>query len=79
MGWSPPKKITYVLSWIFFILGIVLIIELIWGVLSFYAFLPALDFFLPTLTSKEIYYIIALFFIFLAWFLLIVGVRVRGI
>ena len=79
MGWSPPKKITYYLSWIFFILGLVLIIELIWGIIGFYPYLPALDFFLPTLTSGEVYFIIALFLMFLAWFLLIVGVRVRGI
>jgi hypothetical protein len=77
MSWSPPKKITYVLSIIFFILGIILVIELLWGVIGFYPFLPAITFF-PTLSSDEVWMIIGLFLIFLAWFLLILGVRVRG-
>jgi hypothetical protein len=79
MAWSPPKKITYVLSIIFFILGMILIIELIWGVIGFYSFLPAITFFQPNLSSGEVWMIIGLFLMFLAWILLILGVRVRGI
>ena len=79
MGWSPPKKITYVLSIIFFILGVILVIELIWHVMGFYSFIPAITFFQPTLSSDDIWLIIGLFLMFLAWFLLILGVRVRGI
>ena len=78
MSWSPPKKITYVLSIIFFILGVLLVIELLWGVIGFYPFLPAITFFQPTLSSDEVWMIIGLFLMFLAWFLLILGVRVRG-
>ena len=79
MGWSPPKKITYVLSVLFFLLGLVLMIELIWGILYFGAYLPAIDFFAPTLSSYEVYLIIALFLMFLGWFLMILGVRVKGL
>ena len=79
MGWSPPKKITYVLSILFFILGVILVIEVTWGVMSFYAILPAITMFQPTLSSGEVWLIIGLFLMFLAWFLLILGVRVKGI
>jgi hypothetical protein len=79
MGWSPPKKITYVLSILFFIIGLLFAIEFIWGVLYFGVYLPPLNFFAPTLTSGEVWWIISLFLMFLGWFLLILGIRVKGL
>ena len=79
MGWSPPKKITYVLSILFFILGVILVIEVTWGVLNFYSILPDVTIFQPTLNSGEFWLVIGLFLMFLAWFLLILGVRIKGI
>lgn len=79
MGWSPPKKITYVLSILFFILGVILVIEVAFGVLSFYSILPLITIFQPTLNSEDVWLIIGLFLMFLAWFLLILGVRIKGI
>ena len=78
MAWTPPTKITVIVSFIFVVLGLILLIELIWGVMGFYSFLPALTFLEPTLNSAEVYLIIGLFLMFFAWFLMILGVRVKG-
>ncbi|MHA1671759.1 MAG: hypothetical protein ACTSV5_14465 [Promethearchaeota archaeon] len=78
MAWTPPKKITWILSFIFMILGLVLVIELSWGVMKFYSYLPALTFLEPTLNSYSVWLIIGLFLMFFAWLLLILGVRIKG-
>ena len=78
MAWTPPKKMTVILSFIFVVLGLILLIELIWGVMGFYSILPALAFFEPTLNSAEVWFIIGLFCMFFAWLLLVLGVRVKG-
>ena len=78
MAWTPPTKITVIVSFIFVVLGLILLIELIWGVMSFYSSLPLLTFAEPTLSSEEVWYIIGLFCMFFGWFLMILGVRVKG-
>ena len=78
MAWTPPKKMTVILSFIFVVLGLILLIELTWGVMGFYSILPALTFFEPTLNSGEVWFIIGLFCMFFAWLLLVLGVRVKG-
>ena len=79
MAWTPPKKSTYILSFIFMILGLVLFIEVYFQVMGLYSYLPTLTFFTPTLNSDEVWVIIALVLIFLAWFLMVLGVRVNGL
>ncbi|MHA1106739.1 MAG: hypothetical protein ACTSPN_13640 [Promethearchaeota archaeon] len=78
MVWTPPKKSTVILSFIFMVLGLVLLIELLWTPMGFYSILPALTFLEPTLNSAEVWLIIGLFLIFFAWLLMVLGVRVRG-
>ena len=79
MAWTPPKKITVILSFIFVVLGLILLIEIIWGVMNFYSFLPAITFFAPTFSSAEVYLIIGLFLMFFAWLLMVLGVRIKGL
>lgn len=79
MAWTPPKKSTWILSFILMILGLVLFIEVYFQVMGLYSNFPALTFFAPTLSSDEVWVIIALFLIFLAWFLMVIGVRLKGI
>jgi hypothetical protein len=79
MAWTPPTKITVIFSFIFVVLGLILLIELIWGPMGFYSSLPLLTFAEPTLSSKDVWYIIGLFLMFFAWFLLLLGVRIKGL
>ena len=79
MAWTPPTKIVMVLSTIFVFLGLILLIELIWGSMGFYSSLPLLTFAEPNLNSKEVWYIIGLFCMFFAWLLLVIGVRMVGL
>ncbi|MHA1192524.1 MAG: hypothetical protein ACTSP9_09530 [Promethearchaeota archaeon] len=78
MAWTPPKKMTVILSFIFVVLGLILLIELTWRVMNFYSILPALAFFEPTLNSDEVWLIIGLFCMFFAWLLMVLGVRIKG-
>ena len=79
MAWTPPKKSTWIISFILMILGLVLIIDLNWLPMGLYELLPALTFFEPTLGSFEVWFIIALFLMFFAWFLMVLAVRVKGL
>ena len=79
MAWTPPKKSTYILSFILMILGLVFFIEVYFQVMGLYTYLPTLTFLEPTLNSDEVWVIIALFLMFFAWFLMVLGVRVKGL
>ena len=68
MGWSPPKKITLVVSVFVELIGIIV------GLAAqgmFAVSLPLLD---PSIWS-----LIALFIVFLGWLLMVLGVIVRGL
>ncbi len=79
MAWTPPTKLTVIVSFICVVLGLILLIELIWGVMGFYSVLPVLTFLEPNLSSYDVWLVIGLFLMFFAWFLMILGVRVKGL
>ena len=79
MAWTPPKKITVILSFIFVVLGLLLVLEVYFQFMGFYSILPALAFLEPTLNSDEVWFIIGLFLMFFAWLLLVLGVRLKGL
>ncbi|MHA1278400.1 MAG: hypothetical protein ACTSQ8_14510 [Candidatus Helarchaeota archaeon] len=68
MGWSPPKKITVIISFLLLVGGLVLAVIAmgIWNVPDF-----PLD---PLITG-----IIALVLVFFSWILFLIGVISRGI
>jgi len=74
MAWTPPTKFTVILSFICLAVGLFILIELLLGL---YSILPALA--LGTFSSSEIWGIIGMGLVFLAWFLMFLGVRVKGL
>lgn len=76
MAYSPPKKITVIISFLFLLLGFLLVISIYW-IPEIYDVLPAIA--LGGLSKMEFYVIIALVLIFLSWILFFIGINYRGI
>ena len=74
MAWTPPTKFTVMLSFVCLAGGLFILIELLLGL---YSILPVLD--LGTFSSSEIWGIIGMVLVFLTWFLMFLGVRVKGL
>ena len=68
MGWSPPKKVTMVVSVFVVLIGLVL------GLAANGLFAVTLPLF-----DSTIWNLIALFIVFLGWLLMVLGVIVRGL
>jgi len=75
MAYSPPKKITVVISFLLLILGFLLIISIYW-IPEIYNALPAIDI---GVSKIEFYVITALALVFLSWLLFFIGINYRGI
>jgi len=73
MAWTPPSKFTVTISFLFLAIGLFLFVELFFSLTSI---LPPLT--IGTFTSDELYGIIAMTCVFLAWFLMYLGVRMKG-
>lgn len=74
MAWTPPSKFTVVISFLFLAIGLFLFVELFFSLTNI---LPALA--IGTFTSNQWYGIIAMTCVFLAWFLMYLGVKMKGI
>ena len=74
MAWTPPTKFTVMFSFLCLAGGLFILIELLLGL---YSILPVLD--LVTFSSSEIWGILGMVLVFLAWFLMFLGVRVKGL
>lgn len=75
MSYSPPKKITVIISFLLLVLGFLLILSIYW-IPDIYNALPAIDI---GFSKIEFYVIVALTLIFLSWLLFFIGIRYRGI
>ncbi|TFF85677.1 MAG: hypothetical protein EU518_00710 [Promethearchaeota archaeon] len=76
MGYSPPKKITVVVSFLLLALGFLLVISIFW-IDDIWNVLQTIT--IPGLSSTELWVIIALVLIFLSWLLFFIGINYRGI
>ncbi|MBY8987904.1 MAG: hypothetical protein KGD61_05570 [Candidatus Lokiarchaeota archaeon] len=73
MAWTPPSKFTVTISFLFLAIGLFLFVELFFDLLHI---LPVLN--IGTFTSDQWYGIIGMTCVFLAWFLMFLGVRMKG-
>ncbi len=73
MAWTPPSKITVILSFLCVAAGLFILVELFFTLTGI---LPVLA--LGTLSSTETWGIIGMALVFLAWFLMFLGVRLKG-
>jgi len=74
MAWTPPTKFTVMFSFLCLAGGLFILVELLLGLTTL---LPVLA--LGTFSSSETWGIIGMALVFLAWFLMFLGVRVKGL
>ncbi|MBY8979179.1 MAG: hypothetical protein KGD72_02205 [Candidatus Lokiarchaeota archaeon] len=74
MAWTPPTKFTVFFSFLLLAGGLFILIELFF---SLTGILPVLA--LGTFSSTETWGIIGMGLVFLAWFFMFLGVRVKGL
>ena len=70
MAWTPPTKWTVVFSFLVLLGGLFVLSELLLG---YTAVLPALP------LGAEVWGMIAMVLVFLAWFLMFLGVKLKGL
>jgi len=75
MAWTPPTKFTVIFSFLFLAGGLFILIELFFAIAG--DILPVLA--LGTFSSTETWGIIGMGLVFLAWFLMFLGVRLKGL
>ncbi|MBD3212792.1 MAG: hypothetical protein GF311_09300 [Candidatus Lokiarchaeota archaeon] len=76
MTYSPPKKITVVISFLLLALGIILMVSIYW-IPAVWDTLSTIT--IGTLSPIEFWVIIGLGLVFLSWLLLFIGINYRGI
>ena len=74
MAWTPPTKFTVMFSFLCLAGGLFILIELFFGLTGV---LPVLA--LGTFSSNETWGIIGMALVFFAWFLMFLGVRLKGL
>ncbi len=74
MAWTPPTKWTVVFSFLVLAGGLFVLSELL---LEYTNVLPTLA--LGTFSSAEVWGMIGMGLVFLAWFLMFLGVRLKGL
>jgi len=74
MAWTPPTKFTVMFSFLCLAGGLFILVELLLGLTTL---LPVLA--LGTFSSNETWGIIGMALVFFAWFLMFLGVRVKGL
>ena len=74
MAWTPPTKITVILSFLCLAGGLLILAELLLGLTTL---LPVLA--LGTFSPTETWGIIGMALVFLAWFLMFLGVKLKGL
>ncbi len=73
MAWTPPTKWTVIFSFLVLAGGLFVLTELFFGLTGV---LPILA--LGTFSSNETWGIIGMGLVFFAWFLMFLGVRLKG-
>ncbi len=74
MPWTPPTKFTVVFSFLLLVVGLFILIELFFNLTDI---LPVITF--GNFNSTESWAIIGMALVFLAWFLMFLGVILKGI
>ncbi len=74
MAWTPPTKWTVVFSFLVLAGGLFVLSELL---LEYTTVLPTLA--LGAFSSAEVWGMIGMGLVFLAWFLMFLGVRLKGL
>jgi len=74
MAWTPPTKITVIISFLVLAGGLFVLSEILLGYTNV---LPALA--LGAFNSAEVWGMIAMVLVFLAWFLMFLGVKMKGL
>ena len=74
MAWTPPTKFTVLFSFLLLAGGLFILIELFFALTGI---LPALA--LGPFNSAETWGIIGMALVFLAWFFMFLGVRLKGL
>ena len=74
MAWTPPTKWTVMFSFLVLAGGLFVLTEIFFG---FSGVLPVLA--LGTFTPSETWGIIGMGLVFLAWFLMFLGVKLKGL
>ncbi len=75
MGWTPPSKFIVIITFLLWIFGLFVLIDQVF--LAPDSLLP--EFSLGTFESSETWILFAMIAFFLVWFLLFLGVRLKGI
>jgi len=74
MAWTPPTKFTVILTFLLLAGGLFVLIELFFGLTGVLPPLP-----LGTFTSTQVWGMIGMGLVFLAWFLMFLGVKMKGL
>ena len=75
MAWTPPTKFTVLISFLLLAAGLFILIEFFFEVAS--GILPPLTF--GIFTSDQWWGIFGMGLVFLAWFFMFLGVRLKGL
>lgn len=72
MAWTPPSKIIVIIFFLFLALGLFLLVELFFDLTNILLVLT-----IGIFTSDQWYGIFGMTLVFLAWFLMYLGVRLK--
>ena len=79
MAWTPPSKFTVMISFLLCIFGIFILYDLGFLLTAGDSILIDTDFKIGDFSVYETWMFIAIVVLFLAWFLMFLGVRLKGI
>ena len=74
MAWTPPSKLTVIITFLLLAVGLFILIELFFDLIGI---LPALN--IGTFSSDQWWGIIGMAAVFLSWFLFYLGVITKGL
>ncbi|MFX1316237.1 MAG: hypothetical protein ACFE9T_10260 [Promethearchaeota archaeon] len=79
MAWTPPSKFTVIISFLICAFGIFILYDLAFFYPEFEGILYEWDFKIGDFNVYETWMLIAMVVLFLAWFLMFLGVRLKGL
>jgi len=79
VAWTPPTKFTVIISFLICVLGIYILVDLGFLLPEGDSILIDTDFKIGDFSVYETWMFIAIVVLFLAWFLMFLGVRLKGL
>lgn len=79
MGWTPPSKFTVIISFLLCALGIFILYDLAFFLPENEGVISEMDFKIGDFNLYETWMLIAMVVLFLTWFLMFLGVRLKGL